>query len=199
MAMSKTHRYIADTMFNWRITDPNAILPPDYSPRELLAFGSQATFADLLRRPGTIGTMDALAWSKYFAEAMKKLSAVSIGRHSEVVQLLIDMIAERRAQQGDAAVAEIMTVDLKGAVERWEGMERERLGLFALASAAVEEARREERDNGVFVGGLMEGLPREEDGGAPVTGGGGGFFTIPILDSARQTGAGDAQYTEREL
>ncbi|KAH4238366.1 hypothetical protein HBI82_015190 [Parastagonospora nodorum] len=201
MAMSKTHRYIADTMFNWRITDPNAILPPDYSPRELLAFGSQATFADLLRRPGTIGTMDALAWSKTFAEALKTLSGISIGRHGEVVQLLVDMVSERRMQRGDDAVAEIVTADLKRAVERWEGMERERLELFALASAAAGEMRRVERENAVFVGGLMEGLPREEDGGAAVTGGGSGsgFFTIPILDSARQTGAGDAEYMEREL
>lgn len=149
-------------------------------------------------RVSTIGTMDALAWSKHF-EAMKKLSAVSIGRYNEVVQLMVNMVAERRAQQGDAAVAEIMTVNLKGAVERWEGMERERLRLVALASAAVGEVRREERDNGVFVGGLMEGLPRE-DGGAPVMGGGGGgFFTIPILDSARQTGASDTEHMGREL
>jgi hypothetical protein len=103
-------------------------------------------------------------------------------------------------QRGDDAVAEIVTADLKRAVERWEGMERERLGLFALASAAVGEMRREERENAVFFGGMMEGLPREEDGGAAVTGGGGsGFFTIPVLDSARQTGASDTEYMEREL
>jgi hypothetical protein len=92
MAMSKTYRYIADTMSNWGITDANAILPPDYSPHELVALGSQATFADLLRRPGTIGTMDALTWSKTFAEALKTLSGISIGRHGEVVQLLVDMV-----------------------------------------------------------------------------------------------------------
>jgi hypothetical protein len=106
-------------------------------------------------------------------------------------------------QRGDDAVAEIATADLKRAVERWEGMERERLGLFALTSAAIGEMRREERENAIFVGGMMEGLPCEEDAGAAVTGGGGGggsgFFTIPVLDSARQTGASDTEYMEREL
>jgi hypothetical protein len=193
---AKIHRYVDDIMSNWSLSDPTTTLPLDWSPREHLA-GQRATFDDLRRNPGAIATYHPLQWSKYFAEGLGKFSGMSCGKHREAVSILVNVAQERARSQGWEAVAEITSGDVRGAAEAWV----ERCEMLALATGAVEEVRREERDNGLFVGKLGAALPRvdgEGEGGVPV--GGGGFFEIAVLDSARQqTSGGDGDLSTRSV
>jgi hypothetical protein len=77
---------------------------------------------------------------------------------------------------------------------------------MALATGAMASMTREDRENEILIGGLMEVLPgvgAERDDGVAVSGAA-GSFTSAVLDSARQQssggdGAGDVEYTAREV
>jgi len=203
----KTYRYVNDIMSEWGITDPWAILPTNLAPRSTYADGSRMTFAGVSGNDNATTTHPHF-WAKSFAEELRRLSGFTRGRHTDVVEFLSSSVSRRQVVAGIYAVAEITAADVRGV-----------LAELKLAEAAVNDVRREAKDNGTFVGGLAEvlhvlGAAREEEMEMEGENGGGvalpvgerkrwpAVMSLPVLDSTRQRStqaADDAAYYEREL